>query len=40
MNHSIRRSTLSHVFLKNKLKIAALGVGSWATALIKNYYGK
>ena len=35
MNNSIRGSTLSHIFLKNKLKVAVLGGGSWATALIK-----
>jgi glycerol-3-phosphate dehydrogenase (NAD(P)+) len=35
MNHSIRISTISHIFFKNKLKIAVLGGGSWATALIK-----
>jgi hypothetical protein len=40
MNHLIRKSVFNHIFLKNKLKIAVLGVDSWATALIKNYYGK
>ena len=35
MNHSIRRHYFNHILLKNKLKIAVLGGGSWATALIK-----
>jgi glycerol-3-phosphate dehydrogenase (NAD(P)+) len=35
MNHSIRRPYFNHILLKNKLKIAVLGGGSWATALIK-----
>jgi glycerol-3-phosphate dehydrogenase (NAD(P)+) len=35
MNHLIRKSVFNHIFLKNKLKIAVLGGGSWATALIK-----
>ena len=35
MNQSIRRPYINHILLKNKLKIAVLGGGSWATALIK-----
>ena len=35
MNQSIRRPYFNHILLKNKLKIAVLGGGSWATALIK-----
>ena len=35
MNHSIKRPYFNHILLKNKLKIAVLGGGSWATALIK-----
>ena len=35
MNHSIKKTALNHIFLKNKHKIAVLGGGSWATALIK-----
>ncbi|PDH44882.1 MAG: glycerol-3-phosphate dehydrogenase [Flavobacteriales bacterium MED-G15] len=35
MNRSSRRPAFAHLLLKNKLKIAVLGGGSWATALIK-----
>ena len=35
MRAPTRKSNLSHLILKNKLKITVLGGGSWATALVK-----
>ena len=35
MRRPPKKPTISHLILKNKLKIAVLGGGSWATALVK-----
>ena len=35
MKYPSQKPTLSHLILKNKLKVAVLGGGSWGTALVK-----